>query len=300
MNLKSSSRREPLLRPMRPRSWQITRCISSSRRSALQPGSARSRREALNDRKARPNASSISDRGHRAKIMALADQHPQNEASAVFDRAGLPREAVTVWLGCDDALHADYRRSVEKFSRRWRIGAELLISLPPKPARSDAQSAGATAILERDRLARAAFLGIHIEPLYSRLTGDFTKFKRVDDLVRDAAAAVPGLVPDDKQLARENGLQQKDKDGLEIDQGIFLSHVLGDKACGLHLCHAMLLPRAEAAEHSRQFRQDGKIEFAGATLERRGKAAQITMRNPRYLNAEDEATLDGLEIAIDV
>src|SRR5262249_22388649 len=63
---------------------------------------------------------------------------------------------------------------------------------------------------------------------------------------------------------------------------------------------AMLLPRAEAAEHSRQFRQDGKIEFAGATLERRGKAAQITMRNPRYLNAEDEATLDGLEIAIDV
>jgi thioesterase DpgC len=107
-------------------------------------------------------------------------------------------------------------------------------------------------------------------------------------------------VPDDKQLARENGLQQKDKDGLEIDQGIFLSHVLGDKACGLHLCHAMLLPRAEAAEHSRQFRQDGKIEFAGATLERRGKAAQITMRNPRYLNAEDEATLDGLEIAIDV
>ena len=232
--------------------------------------------------------------------MALADQHPQNEASAVFDRAGLPREAVTVWLGCDDALHADYRRSVEKFSRRWRIGAELLISLPPKPARSDAQSAAATAILERDRVARAAFLGIHIEPLYSRLTGDFTKFKRVDDLVRDAAAAVPGLVPDDKQLARENGLQQKDKDGLEIDQGIFLSHVLGDKACGLHLCHAMLLPRAEAAEHSRQFRQDGKIEFAGATLERRGKAAQITMRNPRYLNAEDESTLDGLEIAIDV
>jgi thioesterase DpgC len=214
--------------------------------------------------------------------------------------AGLPDDAVTAWLGCDDALHSDYQRSVAKFSRRWQIGVELLASLPPKPARSDAQSAAATAILERDRATRAAFLAFHVEPLYSRLTGDFTKFKRVDDLVRDAAVAVPGLVPDDKQLARENGLQQKDKDGLEIDQGIFLSHVLGDTACGLHLCHAMLLAHPEAAEYSRQFRQSEKIELAGATLERRGKAAQVTMRNLRYLNAEDETTLDGLEIAIDV
>ena len=53
-------------------------------------------------------------------------------------------------------------------------------------------------------------------------------------------------------------------------------------------------------EHGRRFAQSGKIEFEGATLERRGKAALVTMRNPRFLNAEDEATLDGLEIAIDV
>jgi (3,5-dihydroxyphenyl)acetyl-CoA 1,2-dioxygenase len=111
---------------------------------------------------------------------------------------------------------------------------------------------------------------------------------------------VPGLVPDDKQLARENVLLQKDKDGLEIDQGIFLSRVLADAACGMHLCHAMLLPRAETAEHSLKFRQSAKLELPGAVLERRGKAAVVTMRNPRFLNAEDETTLDGLEIAVDV
>ena len=60
------------------------------------------------------------------------------------------------------------------------------------------------------------------------------------------------------------------------------------------------MPRPEAVEYSRRFRQSEKLEFAGATLERRGKAAQVTMRNARYLNAEDESTLDGLEIAIDV
>jgi (3,5-dihydroxyphenyl)acetyl-CoA 1,2-dioxygenase len=232
--------------------------------------------------------------------MALADQYQQNETATVFDRAGLPREAVTAWLACDDAIAADYRQAAEKFARRWRIGAELLASLARKPARSEAQSAAAAAIMERDRAARANFLSIHVETVYSRLTDDFTKFKHVEDLVRDAAALVPGLVPDSKQLAGENDLQQNDKDGLEIDQGIFLSHVLKDAACGMHLCHAMLLPRAEAAEFGRRFREAGKIELAGATLERRGKAAHLTMRNRRFLNAEDETTIDGLEIAIDV
>jgi thioesterase DpgC len=232
--------------------------------------------------------------------MALADQYQQNETAAVFNRAGLPREAVTAWLACDDAIAADYRQAAEKFARRWRIGAELLASLARKPARSEAQSAAAAAIMERDRAARANFLSIHVETVYSRLTDDFTKFKHVEDLVRDAAALVPGLVPDSKQLAGENDLQQNDKDGLEIDQGIFLSHVLKDAACGMHLCHAMLLPRAEAAEFGRRFREAGKIELAGATLERRGKAAHLTMRNRRFLNAEDETTIDGLEIAIDV
>ncbi|MBO0716948.1 MAG: enoyl-CoA hydratase/isomerase family protein, partial [Rhizobiales bacterium] len=230
--------------------------------------------------------------------MAVLDHNSQT--FSVFDTAGMPRELVAAWIDCDNTLTGDFRRDCETFSRRWAMGAELLVSLPAKPARSDAQSATAVTIFERDRAARAAFLDLHVESLYRRLTADFVKFKRVDDLVSDAAAAVPGLVPDDKQLSHDNALPQKDKDGFEIDQGIFLSRVLGHQQCGMHLCHAMLLPRAEAAEHSRHFRHSEKIEFRGATLERRGKAAQVTMRNPRYLNAEDESTLDGLEIAIDV
>jgi thioesterase DpgC len=62
----------------------------------------------------------------------------------------------------------------------------------------------------------------------------------------------------------------------------------------------MLLPRPEAHDAVRRFAANGRLEFDGATVERRGKAAFVTMRNPRFLNAEDEATLDGLEIAIDV
>ena len=232
--------------------------------------------------------------------MALADQPARSDAFVVFDRAGLPRELVAAWLDCDDPVTADYRQDAENFSRRWTAGAELLARLPTKPNRSEAQKAALAAIVERDRAARGRFLDVHVEKLYHRLTENFLKFKRVDDLVRDAAAAVPGLVPDESQLARNDGLLQKDKDGLEIDQGLFLSRVLGHAQCGMHLCHAMLLPRPETAEFGRRFQQTAKIEFAGATLERRGKAAQVIMRNPRFLNAEDETTTDGLETAIDI
>jgi len=232
--------------------------------------------------------------------MALIDQNPRSEAFVIFDRAGLPRELVAPWLDGDDAVTADFAGDREKFSRCWRIGAELLARLPAKPLRTEAQAAAAEAIMERDRAARAKFLDAHVEAVYRRLTGDLARFKRVDDLVEDAAAAVPGLVPDQKQLSRNDGLLQKDKDGFEIDQGVFLCRVLGHRQCGMHLCHAMLLPRPEVAEYGRRFGQSGKIELAGATLERRGKAVQVTMRNLRYLNAEDESTLDGLEIATDV
>ena len=62
----------------------------------------------------------------------------------------------------------------------------------------------------------------------------------------------------------------------------------------------MLLPHPQTAEHGRRFAEKGMLALEGATLERRGKAAVVTMRNPRFLNAEDETTLDGLEIAVDI
>ena len=223
-----------------------------------------------------------------------------NSRTEVFDRAGLPREAVAAWFDCEGAVTGDFRRDAENFSRQWRIGAELMARLPGKPLRSDAQAAAAAAIFDRGRAAREKFLGAHVETLYRRLTDNLAKFKRVENLVGDAAAAVPGLVPGDDELIRENILPQRDKDGIEIDQGLFVARVLAHATCGMHLCHAMLLPHPQALEYSRRFAADGTLALAGATLTRRGKAALVTMRNPRFINAEDETTLDGLEIAVDV
>src|SRR6202035_3939893 len=45
---------------------------------------------------------------------------------------------------------------------------------------------------------------------------------------------------------------------------------------------------------------DGRIDFGKVFIERRGKAAIVTSKNERFLNAEDDTTLDAMEITVDV
>src|SRR2546423_13812783 len=130
--------------------------------------------------------------------------------------------------------------------------------------------------------------------LYDRLTDGRKRFVRVDDLCRRAA------LHSEAALEAEARLPLKEKKGLEKAQGQFLSEVLADPAAGAHLCHAMLLPLAASAARLSEYEKTGRLDLPGAELRRVGKASMLTMRNPRYLNAEDETTLEGLESAIDV
>ena len=134
--------------------------------------------------------------------------------------------------------------------------------------------------------------------LYDELTARRTRFLRVDELCR--AAAERGALPSADELAAEARLPLKQKQGLEQTQGAFLAEILADPAAGTHLCHAMLLAHPGTADQLAEFDRTGKFEMPGARLERQGRAAMLTMRNPRYLNAEDETTIEGMEIAVDL
>jgi thioesterase DpgC len=135
---------------------------------------------------------------------------------------------------------------------------------------------------------------------YDTLTAGGSRALRVDELCRLAAERFPGMLPGASELTAEAKLPQGKKQGLEKAQGRFLGSILSDPRAGTHLCRSMLLPREDAQKHFAEFEAKGVLELAGAQLTRRGKAVVLTMRNPRYLNAEDETTLDGMEIAIDV
>jgi (3,5-dihydroxyphenyl)acetyl-CoA 1,2-dioxygenase len=234
-----------------------------------------------------------SSRG-KAKLAGRADSNSH------LERAGLPPKAAAAWQKASFLTGGNFKRDVAAATKYWRAGAELLAKLPGKPKRSAEQMQAAESILRDCRRARENFLKTHAEAVYRKLTKNLTSFRRVDDLVYDAAKLVPGLTPTRKEVDAESQMMQSAKDGVEIDQGIFLAQVLAVPDAGMHLCQSMLLPRPEAVERGGEFLRSGAINFGPAKVERQGKAAVVTVCNPRFLNAEDDDTLDETEIATDI
>jgi thioesterase DpgC len=62
----------------------------------------------------------------------------------------------------------------------------------------------------------------------------------------------------------------------------------------------MLLPKEESLSRLAQFQSTGALDLGTAAVERQGKAAVVYLKNPRYLNAEDEATISETETAVDL
>jgi thioesterase DpgC len=151
-----------------------------------------------------------------------------------------------------------------------------------------------------DRPARESFLRERVEEVYATLTEGFTQFIRVEVLVGCAADLFPGLVPNSAQLAVEAALPLKEKRGLEIDQSLLLAHILAHPRCGTHLCHAMLLPRPETSAALVTLAAQGFVDLGPVRVERQGRAAHLLSSNPRYLNAEDQGTINAMEIGVDV
>jgi thioesterase DpgC len=214
--------------------------------------------------------------------------------------AGLPGDEVRGWLQGRPGATADFSADRQKFSDYWAGSTRLLGRLPGKPRRSEREQAAAALLQDSARAARVEFLRRHGDAIYDALTATRSRFVRIEELVIRAAGVVPGLVPTAQEIASEGGCLQRDKDGLEIDQGLFLSAILASPRSGRHLCHAMLLPRADAQALLPQLDRDGVVELDGASVRRLGKAAIVTQSNPRFLNAEDQTTLDGAEICVDI
>ncbi len=214
--------------------------------------------------------------------------------------AGFAAEDVADWRAAAPTGFNSYAFDCEASSRFWQQSAALVERLPPLARRSPAERAATDQIVEAARKARTRFLRDHGEALYEALTERRSRFLRVEPLLAAAGQAVPGLVPTAAELAAEDGRLQRDRSGIEIDQGLFLSVVLANERAGRHLCQAMLLPRPDSLDQLGRFQREGTVELPGASVRRHGKAGIVTYVNPRFLNAEDRGTLDGLETCVDL
>src|SRR5215471_17447043 len=231
---------------------------------------------------------------------AMSSQKNPPNVPDFIGAAGLPADAVSAWNRSTPKLTGSYTQDREHFSNYWLQSAGLIGLLPAANRRNEREQAAARSIVEAARRSRTQFLRDHVEGLYGGLTADGSRHVRVEDLVIAAAVAVPGLVPGRQELAAEAGRLQRDRSGVEIDQGLFIAAVLANQAAGRHVCHSMLLPRPESVDLIDRFRRDGVVALEGASVRRSGRACIVNYLHPRFLNAEDETTLVGMEICVDI
>ncbi len=229
------------------------------------------------------------------------------EQGQALRTAGAPPAAVTRFSRVLDALRLAVRptgKSLAVDSRKahavYAGGAALLAAWPAKPRRDAVQAAGAEIVHGLLRAMRNRFARIYVGPIYDRVTDGRRQFLRADELVHAVADLCPGLCPSQNEVAAERGLPLADKEGVEIAQGDFLSHVFAYKDAGDHLLHAMLQPLPESQELLGKFRREGRLDLGTAHVERRGALGCVFFNNLRHLNAEDDTTVGPLETAVDL
>jgi enoyl-CoA hydratase/carnithine racemase len=193
-----------------------------------------------------------------------------------------------------------FEADAQAASRFFQAGQALLDRLPQRARRAEGEQSAADIVHAALRSVRTRFLRIYAPLVYAELTDSMQRFVRVDDLVYLAAERFPGLVPTRARIQADRAHPQKDKEGYEIDQGLFLAQVLSSQRIGAHLVHAMLRPRPESLDQLAEFQRTGRLELDNTTVERQGSVGYVLHGNPRYLNAEDDSVIRTLEMATDL
>lgn len=130
--------------------------------------------------------------------------------------------------------------------------------------------------------------------LYDELTDDGAARVRVDELLERAAVARPGLLP--AAVGSEVGHGR----ALTRAQGRLVSAWLADPRRGIHLVESMLRPKSESVALLPRYTAEGMVDLGAASVERRGNLGVVTVTRGERLNAENDATTEALETAVDL
>jgi (3,5-dihydroxyphenyl)acetyl-CoA 1,2-dioxygenase len=220
--------------------------------------------------------------------------------TSVLERAGLPAGEAAAWLGSAPETRGELAAAAAAASRFLLAGQALIARLPEPGRRSADESAAAAVIRGTMDTARDAFLREQAAGLYDALTATRTRSLRVGELLGAAGARVRGLVPAAAELAAERARPLPEKEGIEFAQGVLIGRVLALPLAGRHLIDSMLRPLPEAYERLPELLATGSADFGPVRVARHGRAGVLELRNPRYLNAEDDVTLGLTECAVDM
>jgi (3,5-dihydroxyphenyl)acetyl-CoA 1,2-dioxygenase len=218
----------------------------------------------------------------------------------LLGRAGLSASDAADWAAAAPAPGGSFRAAAGALGVFLARGQALLRRLPGPARGTPEERAARQAITGIMNDARDTFLRSHAAGLYDILTDRCTKPLRVEELVHESAAVVPGLTPTRAEMDAERARMLPDKEGIEFAQGLLVAHVLALPRPGRHLVGAMLHPVPEAFGHLGELRARGEIDLGPVRVTRRGRAGILELTNPRHLNAEDDLTLGLTECAVDL
>lgn len=204
------------------------------------------------------------------------------------------------WASAVPEITGDFGRDRELVSGHLADGERLIAAQPRKPRRDADQRAAVETVLDASRALRDRFANRHADAIYDELTGHRANHLRLPELASLAAERFPGLVPTAAELAEDCGVAQSEKDGREIDQGIFFRALLRSPTAGRHLLAAMRLPTRRAMNLRAEFADKGVLDLGVVTLERDNGATHLTVNNRHCLNAEDNRLAADLETAVDL
>ncbi len=233
--------------------------------------------------------------------------HLRREQAHSLESAGASTTAVRGFEIALKAMHLPSRPTLKSLADDtqnaqaiYRAGGTLLSAWPRKPMRDASQATGAEIVNTILRAVRNAFARAYAEHLYSKITGGYRRFVRAEELVYAVADLCPGLCPTRKEVETELRLPLAEKEGTEIAQGDFLSHVFTCSEPGGHLLHGMLRPLARSRDVLERFRREGRLDLGTVHVEKRGAVGCVFFNNLPYLNAEDDTTVIPLETAVDL
>jgi enoyl-CoA hydratase/carnithine racemase len=220
--------------------------------------------------------------------------------AAVLGHAGLPAAEAEAWLDSAPDTAGSFEAAAHAAGQFLVDGQALRARLPQPARRSTAERAAGEILGAAMDKVRDGFLRAHAADLYDALTAGRSRSLRLEELLRAAGQRVPGLVPTNAEMEAERARPLPEKEGVELAQGILAAHVLAVPAAGRHLIEAMLRPLPEANERLAELRATGTVDLGPVRVTRRGRAGVLELRNPRYLNAEDDVTLGLTECAVDM
>ncbi len=233
----------------------------------------------------------------------MLDQILRDEGIPILQDAGLKTEEASQWLENVQTRvfgNSELTKEAHDCERLCQTARACLQKMPLKSERNLKQEQAGSLLVQEMAGLCLRFTRAWRKTLFEESERIAGPFPRLEALAESASKLCPGIYPSQKEILTEQNKLLRDKDGLELHQGILFSQWFSDPELGQKMIRNMRRPTQRSLELQEEFLKTGKADLKYSRIEIVNGAATVFFSNPEYLNAEDDTTLEPTETAVDL